>query len=179
LFETWLCRSKAGSRWGLASRRFVGGILCAIGWAINRGDLAQWLSRHDHRGHGAGGVYGTCVGNALKWFPTSAARRGITAAGWRRVSADGCADPGNDQIRLPDHLPISVWDKASSSSSSPSCCSRRKRTSPRRDHECERIQSRAPPADGGDPSADWLMYFMFVIGRRGMDGHGQPETDRS
>ena len=50
-------------------------------------------------GIGAGSVYGTCVGNALKWFPD---RRGLaagaTAAGFRRRRrADGRADRENDR----------------------------------------------------------------------------------
>jgi OFA family oxalate/formate antiporter-like MFS transporter len=68
----------------------VGGILCAIGWAIN----AQATTLNGYylgmivAGIGAGGVYGTCVGNALKWFPDKRGlAAGITAAGFGAGSA--------------------------------------------------------------------------------------------
>jgi OFA family oxalate/formate antiporter-like MFS transporter len=59
-------------------------------------------------GIGAGAVYGTCVGNALKWFPD---RRGLaagaTAAGF---GAGAAADRGSDRQhdcgeRLPEGVP--------------------------------------------------------------------------
>jgi OFA family oxalate/formate antiporter-like MFS transporter len=68
----------------------VGGVLCAIGWAIN----AQATTLNGYylgmiiAGIGAGGVYGTCVGNALKWFPDKRGlAAGITAAGFGAGSA--------------------------------------------------------------------------------------------
>ena len=113
LFETWLVPVEGWfvDKYGPRIVVLIGGILCAIGWAIN----AQATSLNGYylgmiiAGIGAGGVYGTCVGNALKWFPDKRGlAAGITAAGFRRgLGADGRADPGDDQgLRLPDHLPL-------------------------------------------------------------------------
>ncbi len=63
----------------------VGGILVAIAWIINffDGSLSALYFGAALSGVGAGAVYATCVGNAVKWFPD---RRGlavgITAAGF-------------------------------------------------------------------------------------------------
>ncbi len=63
----------------------VGGILVAIAWIINSfaGSLTALYFGAALSGVGAGAVYATCVGNAVKWFPD---RRGlavgITAAGF-------------------------------------------------------------------------------------------------
>lgn len=55
-----------------------GGVLCAIAWAMNSmaSSLPLLYLAAAIGGVGAGAVYGTCVGNALKWFPT---RRGLAA----------------------------------------------------------------------------------------------------
>jgi MFS transporter, OFA family, oxalate/formate antiporter len=56
----------------------VGGVLVAIAWAINSqaSTLGMLYLGGAISGIGAGAVYGTCVGNALKWF---ADRRGLAA----------------------------------------------------------------------------------------------------
>jgi len=78
LFETWLVPVEGWfvDKYGPRIVVLIGGILCAFGWIIN----AQATTLNGYylgmivAGIGAGGVYGTCVGNALKWFsPTSAA----------------------------------------------------------------------------------------------------------
>jgi OFA family oxalate/formate antiporter-like MFS transporter len=53
-----------------------GGLLCAIGWVMNAfvDSLALLYAASAISGTGAGAVYGTCVGSALKWFPD---RRGL------------------------------------------------------------------------------------------------------
>jgi OFA family oxalate/formate antiporter-like MFS transporter len=89
--ETWLTPIEGwiGDRLG-ASRGpklviGVGGILVAIGWIINSyaDTLSMLYLGAVFSGIGAGAVYTTCVGNAVKWFPD---RRGLavglTAAGF-------------------------------------------------------------------------------------------------
>ena len=87
LFETWLVPIEGWfvDRFGPRLVILLCGVLVAIGWIINsRADtltlfyLAQIIA-----GIGAGGVYGTCIGNALKWFPSRRGlAAGITAAGF-------------------------------------------------------------------------------------------------
>jgi OFA family oxalate/formate antiporter-like MFS transporter len=63
----------------------AGGILAALGWLINSkaNSLEMLYVGAAVSGIGAGAVYATCVGNAVKWFPD---RRGLavglTAAGF-------------------------------------------------------------------------------------------------
>ncbi len=92
LFETWLVPVEGWfvDKYGPRLVVLIGGILCAIGWAIN----AQATTLNGYylgmivAGIGAGGVYGTCVGNALKWFPDKRGlAAGITAAGFGAGSA--------------------------------------------------------------------------------------------
>lgn len=67
-----------------------GGLLCAIAWALNSvaSSLPMLYFAAAIGGIGAGAVYGTCVGNALKWFPNRRGlAAGITAAGFGAGSA--------------------------------------------------------------------------------------------
>ena len=63
----------------------AGGVMVAIGWLINAkaGSLEMLYLGAVVSGVGAGAIYATCVGNAVKWFPD---RRGLavglTAAGF-------------------------------------------------------------------------------------------------
>jgi OFA family oxalate/formate antiporter-like MFS transporter len=90
--ETWLvpiegwCVDKFGPR----IVTIVGGILCGISWAMNSvvDSLFMLYVAAAIGGIGAGAVYGTCVGNALKWFPDRRGfAAGITAAGFGAGSA--------------------------------------------------------------------------------------------
>src|SRR5204863_5277473 len=92
LFETWLVPiegwfvDKSGARIVI----FVGGVLCGIAWIMNSfaDSLAMFYAAQVIGGIGAGGVYGTCIGNALKWFPgRRGLAAGITAAGFGAGSA--------------------------------------------------------------------------------------------
>ena len=63
----------------------VGGLLAALGWVINSyaDTLPVLYAGAVICGVGAGCVYGTCVGNALKWFPDRRGlAAGLTAAGF-------------------------------------------------------------------------------------------------
>lgn len=62
-----------------------GGIVVALAWALNSmaDSLPLLYVAAALSGVGAGAVYGTCVGNALKWFPDRRGlAAGLTAAGF-------------------------------------------------------------------------------------------------
>src|ERR1700722_15759182 len=71
LTETWLVPEEGWlvDRFGPKIVVFVGGILVGIGWVINSVAHELWIlyAAAAIGGIGAGAVYGTCVGNALKW----------------------------------------------------------------------------------------------------------------
>jgi OFA family oxalate/formate antiporter-like MFS transporter len=80
LIETWLIPvegylvDRFGPRWVVIS----GGVLVAVAWVLNStaASLPVLYFAAALGGIGTGCVYGTCVGNALKWFP---GRRGLAA----------------------------------------------------------------------------------------------------
>jgi len=87
LIETWLIPvegylvDRFGPRWIVLG----GAILVALAWVINSraNSLPLLYTAAAIGGSGAGCVYGTCVGNALKWFPgRRGLAAGITAAGF-------------------------------------------------------------------------------------------------
>src|SRR5947209_16220625 len=92
LTETWLVPIEGYlvDRFGPRPVVVVGGILCGIAWAMNSAadSLTFLYIAAAIGGTGAGAVYGTCVGNAVKLF---ADRRGLaaglTAAGFGAGSA--------------------------------------------------------------------------------------------
>ena len=92
LFETWLVPvegylvDRFGPRWIVV----IGGVLCGIAWTINSfaDSLGMFYFAAAIGGIGAGGVYGTCIGNAVKWFPgRRGLAAGLTAAGFGAGSA--------------------------------------------------------------------------------------------
>jgi OFA family oxalate/formate antiporter-like MFS transporter len=90
--ETWLVPVEGYlvDKYGPRPVVVAGGLLCAIAWAINSvaSSLPILYFAAAVGGVGAGAVYGTCVGNALKWFPTRRGlAAGITAAGFGMGSA--------------------------------------------------------------------------------------------
>src|SRR5437879_8079896 len=92
LTETWLIPIEGWfvDKFGPKKVVMVGGVIVAIGWTLNSRatSLPMLYVAAIISGIGAGCVYGTCVGNALKWF---ADRRGLaaglTAAGFGAGSA--------------------------------------------------------------------------------------------
>ncbi|HWY63464.1 MAG TPA: oxalate/formate MFS antiporter [Rhizomicrobium sp.] len=80
LAETWLVPVESWfvDRFGPRIVVMIGGILVALAWAIDSAasTLPVLYTAAVISGIGAGAVYGTCVGNALKWF---VGRRGLAA----------------------------------------------------------------------------------------------------
>lgn len=80
LLETWLVPIEGWfvDKYGPRVVVLVGGVLCGLGWWMNSwvDSLPMLYLAAAVTGIGAGAVYGTAVGNALKWFPD---RRGLAA----------------------------------------------------------------------------------------------------
>src|SRR5262249_6793634 len=78
--ETWLVPVEAWfvAQYGPRIVIMFGGVMIALAWVLNSqaNSLALLYAGAIVGGIGAGAVYGTCVGNALKWFPD---RRGLAA----------------------------------------------------------------------------------------------------
>jgi OFA family oxalate/formate antiporter-like MFS transporter len=92
LTETWLVPIEGYlvDKFGPRPVVLVGGLLCGIGWVMNSfaDSLTMLYVAAAVSGIGAGAVYGTCVGNALKWFPDRRGlAAGLTAAGFGAGSA--------------------------------------------------------------------------------------------
>jgi len=87
IVETWLVPLEGWlvDRLGPRPVVAVGAVLAALGWVIDSyaDSLPQLYAAAIVAGLGAGCVYGTCVGNALKWFPDKRGlAAGLTAAGF-------------------------------------------------------------------------------------------------
>jgi MFS transporter, OFA family, oxalate/formate antiporter len=92
LTETWLVPIEGWfvDRYGPRIVVVIGGVLCGISWMMNSVIDSLFLLYVSAAigGIGAGAVYGTCVGNALKWFPDRRGlAAGLTAAGFGAGSA--------------------------------------------------------------------------------------------
>jgi OFA family oxalate/formate antiporter-like MFS transporter len=78
--ETWLVPVEAWfvDKYGPSLVVMFGGVMIALAWILNSyaDSLTLLYTAAVIGGIGAGAVYGTCVGNALKWFPD---RRGLAA----------------------------------------------------------------------------------------------------
>ena len=78
--ETWLVPIEAWfvDKYGPSIVVMFGGVMIALAWVLNSyaDSLTMLYAAAVVGGIGAGAVYGTCVGNALKWFPD---RRGLAA----------------------------------------------------------------------------------------------------
>jgi OFA family oxalate/formate antiporter-like MFS transporter len=87
LLETWLVPVEGwlADRFGPRAVVVTGGAVAGLGWVLSSfsGSLPMLYIAYGIAGLGAGAVYGTCVGNALKWFPERRGlAAGITAAGF-------------------------------------------------------------------------------------------------
>ena len=92
LTETWLVPIEGYlvDRFGPRPVVLCGGLLCGLGWVLNAysDSLTLLYIAAAISGVGAGAVYGTCVGNSLKWFPDRRGlAAGLTAAGFGAGSA--------------------------------------------------------------------------------------------
>src|SRR4030081_3717425 len=78
--ETWLVPIEAWivDKYGPSIVVMFGGVMISLAWVLNSyaDSLTMLYAAAVIAGIGAGVVYGTCVGNALKWFPD---RRGLAA----------------------------------------------------------------------------------------------------
>ena len=99
--ETWLVPVEAWfvDKYG---PRFVvafGGIMVALAWVLNSyaNSLVLLYTASILGGIGAGSVYGTCVGNALKWFPD---HRGL-AAGATAAGESVCGGASSSALSRP------------------------------------------------------------------------------
>ena len=87
LCETWLVPVEGWlmDKFGPRTVVLVGGILAGLSWVMNSYAILAGMLYFSAvvAGVGAGAVYGTCVGNALKWFPDKRGlAAGLTAAGF-------------------------------------------------------------------------------------------------
>ncbi len=87
LTETWLVPVEAWfvDKYGPRIVVMFGGVMITIAWVLNSyaDSLPMLYLAAICGGLGAGSVYGTCVGNALKWFPDHRGlAAGATAAGF-------------------------------------------------------------------------------------------------
>ncbi|MFL6652882.1 MAG: oxalate/formate MFS antiporter [Sulfurifustaceae bacterium] len=92
LTETWLVPIEGYlvDRFGPRIVTLIGGLMVGIAWVMNAyaDSLFLLYVAAAIGGTGAGAVYGTCVGNALKWFPDRRGfAAGLTAMGFGAGSA--------------------------------------------------------------------------------------------
>jgi len=92
LLETWLVPIEGWfvDKYGPRLVVLLGGLLCGVAWVMNSyaNSLTILYAAAAVGGIGAGAVYGTCVGNALKWFPDKRGlAAGLTAMGFGAGSA--------------------------------------------------------------------------------------------
>jgi OFA family oxalate/formate antiporter-like MFS transporter len=149
-----------------------GGLLCAVAWVINSmaSSLPLLYTAAAIGGIGAGAVYGTCVGNALKWFPTRRGlAAGITAAGFGAGSA-ATVVPIANMIKHSGYEATFLWfglgqgivvfllgmfllaPSASVLASAKSALS-----------SAKRLVHNATPREVVSAPVFWVMYLMFVM----------------
>ncbi|AWN43611.1 oxalate/formate MFS antiporter [Methylobacterium durans] len=173
LFETWLVPIEGWfvDKYGPLVVVLFGGVLCGVGWVVNAyaSTLNMFYVGQVIAGLGAGAVYGTCVGNALKWFPDKRGlAAGITAAGFGAGSALTVApiqwmiaDKGFQAAFLYFGIGQGVVVAALAFF----LAAPKKGQIPDVSGDTANIQSRRnyTPGEVVRQPIFWLMYFMFVI----------------
>ncbi len=173
LFETWLVPVEGWivDKYGPRLVIMMGGAFCAIGWVINAyaTSLTGFYIGQIIAGVGAGAVYGTCVGNALKWFPDKRGLcAGITAAGFGAGSALTVAPIQamikNDGFQAAFFnfgigqgvicMILAIFIMAPKPGQTPQPVVNTNIQQTRRDYG---------PGEVAKTGVFWLMYFMFVI----------------
>ena len=167
--EGWLVDwvgAKNGPRWMVA----FGGVTIALGWVVN--SVAQGLPvlylGAILSGTGAGAIYATCVGNAVKWFPDHRGLAvGLTAAGFgagaaltvvpiREVIAAygyGAAFFWFGLIQGGVIFVLAWWMRAPVAGETPSAAASR---------VLQTAESYSPKEMLGTP-VFWVLYLMFVM----------------
>jgi OFA family oxalate/formate antiporter-like MFS transporter len=112
LLETWLVPFEGYlvDRFGPRNLVLVGGVFAAAGWVGSglAGDLTTLYLTYAVAAIGAGIVYGTAIGTALKWFPDHRGlAAGLTAAGFGAGSALTVA-PIADMIATSGYQPTFI-----------------------------------------------------------------------
>jgi len=168
--ETWLVPLEGYlvDRYGPRPVVMAGGILCGLAWVLNSvaNSLPLLYVAGALGGAGAGAVYGTCMGNALKWFPDRAGlAAGLTAAGFGAGSAltvipisGAIKSSGYEaafwQFGVVQGLGVVVlsWLLRAPASAAPGQTARRPSVG-REYHTREMVRT----------PAFWVMYLMFVL----------------
>jgi OFA family oxalate/formate antiporter-like MFS transporter len=171
LLETWLVPVEGYlvDRFGPRLVVLVGGALCGIAWAMNAfaDSLVLLYAAAAVGGVGAGAVYGTCVGNALKWFSDRRGlAAGLTAAGFGAGSA----------LTI---IPISAMIKSSGYEStflyfgigqgivvvvlSLILTSPKKGEAPETSKKLQQTRRQFRPTEVLKQPVFWVMYIMFVL----------------
>ncbi|GLK77307.1 oxalate/formate MFS antiporter [Methylopila jiangsuensis] len=173
LFETWLVPVEGWfvDKYGPLVVVAFGGVLCGVGWVINgyATSLTGFYVGQVIAGVGAGAVYGTCVGNALKWFPDKRGlAAGITAAGFGAGAALTVA-PIQSMIANSGYQAAFIWFGIGQAVvicvMSTLLRGPKAGQTPAVTVNAANIQSRRNygPSEVVRQPIFWLMYFMFVI----------------
>ena len=174
--ETWLTPiegwivDRIGPKNGPRLMVAFGGVLVAIAWIVNsRADtLSMLYFGAALSGIGAGAVYATCVGNAVKWFPD---RRGLavglTAAGFG-AGAALTVIPIRAVIAAHGYAAAFFWFglvQGASSLSSPGRCARpipAETPATAAPKVMQTAESYSPQAMLATP-VFWVLYVMFML----------------
>jgi MFS transporter, OFA family, oxalate/formate antiporter len=169
--ETWLVPVEGWfvDRYGPRIVVACGGVLVACAWALDSvaSSLTALYLAAALSGVGAGAVYGTCVGNALKWFPDRRGlAAGLTAAGFG-AGAAATVVPIRDMIGAYGYEAAFLWFglgqglvvlvlaqllRAPKPGQTPKAATRL--TQSLRDY---------PPLEMLRAPVFWLLYLMFVM----------------